>query len=123
MERKLRSEELERLTQEQPELKEEISNGILKIRDAVCFVPPQYRYSGAVQYFVEAYNNSKADNLKEAVNSYDTYYFRMQSEANQQKLLAMQQRQEELLQEIEYQQSVMIQQMQWMELDLWLSRW
>lgn len=46
------------------------------ISEVACFIPPNYRYSDALDFFVEAYANSKVDNLKEAVNLYDTNEYR-----------------------------------------------
>ncbi|MBP3593471.1 MAG: zinc-ribbon domain-containing protein [Lachnospiraceae bacterium] len=57
---------------------ENMRDDLLKERDAVCFaekdklmyVPKKYRYSGAISYFVDLYNSSRVDTLKEAVNAY-----------------------------------------------------
>lgn len=46
------------------------------ISEVACFIPPSYRYSQALDFFVDAYANSKIDNLKEAVNLYDTNEYR-----------------------------------------------
>lgn len=43
---------------------------------AMAYVPPEYRFSAAIDYFVKSYENSRVDNLKEAVNLYDTYQYR-----------------------------------------------
>lgn len=57
-------------------LEKKIENKILSISDIVVFVPPSYRYSEALLYFVEAYANTKVSNLKEAINSYETFKHR-----------------------------------------------
>lgn len=44
-----------------------------KIKDYICYVPPSYRYSDAISYFVDSYNNTRANNLQEAVREYDAY--------------------------------------------------
>ena len=46
---------------------------ILKIKDYICYVPPAYRTSDAIRYFVNSYENTRVGNLKEAVNAYDVY--------------------------------------------------
>lgn len=46
------------------------------ISEVACFIPPNYRYSDALDFFVDSYTNSKVDNLKEAVNLYDTNEYR-----------------------------------------------
>lgn len=55
-----------------PIINQEVDN----ISKVICFVPPNYRYSQALNFFVDAYANSKIDNLKEAVNLYDTNKYR-----------------------------------------------
>lgn len=57
---------------------ENIRDDLLKERDAIClaekdklmYVPKKYRYSEAIEYFVEQYNSTRVDTLKEAVNVY-----------------------------------------------------
>jgi hypothetical protein len=46
---------------------------ILKIKDYICYVPPAYRTSDALSYFVNSYENTRVGSLKEAVNAYDVY--------------------------------------------------
>lgn len=54
---------------------EQLKNEILQITSGiasnVCFVPPKYRTSDALSFFVSAYENSQVDDLKEAVNAYN----------------------------------------------------
>ena len=53
---------------------------IIKKREGLChsiveelkYVPKKYRYSHALEYFVDLYNSSRVDTLKEAVNIYVT---------------------------------------------------
>lgn len=40
----------------------------------ICFVPPEYRFSDAMRYFVESYQNSRVDDLKEAVSYIVDFY-------------------------------------------------
>lgn len=40
-------------------------------------IPQKYRCSTALKYFCESYSNSRVDNLKEAVNAYDTWEHRV----------------------------------------------
>ena len=62
------------------ELELSIKNKIDDISDVVVFVPPAYRYSEALSYFVDSYANSRVSNLKEAVNCYDTFIHRRKLE-------------------------------------------
>ena len=41
-----------------------------EVKDLLAYVPKLYRYSEAIEYFVELYNSSRVDNLKEAINTY-----------------------------------------------------
>ena len=52
-------------------LKGERENLTRSVADQIRYVPPAYRTSKALTTFCEAYNNSKVDNLKEAVAFYD----------------------------------------------------
>lgn len=62
----------------QAEQIEHMRDGLLGERDAIClevkdklmYVPKKYRYSEAISYFVDLYNSSRVDTLKEAVNTY-----------------------------------------------------
>ena len=54
-------------------LKQEINDMTKNIAPTVQYVPPKYRTSDALSYFVSAYQNSQIDDLKEAVNSYTEY--------------------------------------------------
>ena len=57
---------------------ERVRDDLLKERDKLCYsekdklmyVPKKYRYSGALEYFVDLYNSTRVDTLKEAVNTY-----------------------------------------------------
>lgn len=56
----------------------------------IQFVPPSYRSSDALRYFVKSYVNGKVENTKEAMISYDEYVHRMNME-NAQKQIVNQQ--------------------------------
>lgn len=62
--------------QEIDELTPIINQETDSISEVACFIPPNYRYSDALNFFVDSYANSKVDNLKEAVNLYDTNEYR-----------------------------------------------
>lgn len=66
----------------------------------ISFVPPNYRYSQALEYFCYCYANGKATTLQEAVNAYDTYLHQQRMEQGQQQILATQ---DIILQKIRYQ--------------------
>lgn len=53
------------------ELVKERNDKTRTIMDRICYVPPKYRTSRALTSFVTDYGNSKVDNLKEAIDSYD----------------------------------------------------
>lgn len=100
--------------QEIDELVPAIGSEIKNIQDLVCFVPPKYRYSAAMEFFVDAYANSKVDNLKEAVNLYDTNNYREQMIQAQQATL-------EMMQSIAFNQLQQMDQLNKLEKDVWLS--
>lgn len=52
-------------------MKQEISEITNNVAPTVQYVPPKYRTSDALAYFVSAYENSQVDDLKEAVNAYN----------------------------------------------------
>lgn len=108
---------LDSLSRLEPDLKQQI----LKIKDVIQFVPAKYRCSDALKYFVESYSNSRVDNLKEAVNAYDTYHFRSLAVNAQQQILEQLKQNAELLQDISYQQLVSTQQLEFIQRDIWLS--
>jgi len=54
----------------------QLSEKVDALRDVACFVPMDYRNSYALEFFVNAFANSKIDNLKEAVNLSDTQAYR-----------------------------------------------
>ena len=54
----------------------QLSEKVDALRDVACFVPIDYRNSYALEFFVNAFANSKIDNLKEAVNLSDTQAYR-----------------------------------------------
>ncbi len=47
----------------------------------IQYTPPQYRTSHALNYFYESYINSRVDNLREAITSYDTFLHRTNMQA------------------------------------------
>lgn len=63
------AEELEKKYQERVKDREATC---LSIAEGLKYVPRKYRTSQALTYFVETYNNSRVDTLKEAVNMYVT---------------------------------------------------
>ncbi|MCM1259251.1 MAG: hypothetical protein NC307_15600 [Roseburia sp.] len=104
-----------------PKLEDSLQRQVSQIREVILFVPPKYRFSEALRYFVESYSNSRIDNLKEAVNSFDTYYFRSQSLQMQREILEIQQENSLLLQAIAYNQLCMMGQLDGIQRDIWLS--
>ena len=70
---------------------------------------------------MEAYSNSQVDNLKEAVNAYESYYFRRQTVEIQQQMLEQVRKNGVLLEGIYFQQLVTMQQLENIQRDIWLS--
>lgn len=116
--RRARHEEaLDVLANLEPDLERQID----RIKNVICFVPPSYRFSGALRYFAESYANSRVDDLKEAVNAYDTYYFRSQSAQMQQQILDQERANAATLSRIEYSQLCMMEQLEGIRGDIWLA--
>ena len=95
-------------------LQQQIQTTINNIKHAIVFVPPAYRTSDALSYFVKAYHNSRVDNLKEAVNAYE-----MHLEAEHTRSLLHQQI--EALTNIQFQNAIMIDQLDSLRSDVWFS--
>lgn len=118
---KSRKEAYDKATDIIAQLEPDLKQQMLNIKDAIQFVPPQYRFSEALHYFVDSYINSRVDNLKEAVNAYETHYFRCQTLEIQQQLKEQERKNGELLADIYYQQLVTLQQLDSIRSDIWLS--
>lgn len=99
-------------------LNDSLEDQINRIGNLLQFVPPKYRSSNALSYFVESYQNSRVDNLKEAVNAYDTYYFRKQTVQIQEQILEQERRNAEALARIEYNQLCMMDQLDGIRSDI-----
>lgn len=95
-------------------LQQQIQTTVNNIKHAIAFVPPAYRTSDALSYFVKAYHNSRVDNLKEAVNAYE-----MHLEAEHTRSLLHQQI--EVLTNIQFQNAIMIDQLDLLRSDVWFS--
>ena len=95
-------------------LQQQIQTTVNNIKHAIAFVPPAYRTSDALSYFVKAYHNSRVDNLKEAVNAYE-----MHLEAEHTRSLLHQQI--EALTNIQFQNAIMIDQLDSLRSDVWFS--
>ena len=95
-------------------LEELINSKIEPITNVTCFVPKNYRNSKYLAFFVDAYANSKIDNLKEAVNLCDTAEYRQMS-------LELQKMQIEALKGIEFNQLMISSQLDSLKRSVWLS--
>lgn len=112
--------------QKQPEIKKEnleiaalqqqIQSTINNIKHAIVFVPPAYRTSDALSFFVRAYHNSRVDNLKEAVNAYEMH---MEAEHTR----SMLKEQIKVLQDIQFQNAIMLDELDSLRSDIWLSNY
>ncbi len=96
------------------ELTPVINKEIYDLSEVSCYIPPDYRYSKALDFFVNAYSNSKVDNLKEAVNLFDTNEYRENMLYYQQKLC-------ELQEEILYVELEQLNQLNSLSRDVWFS--
>lgn len=82
------------------ELNQQIPIMIEQLSGPLSFVPLDYRYSEAIEYFFRSFCNQKAETLKEAVILYDNYVHQKKMESAQEFLV---QQQILALKEIEYQ--------------------
>ena len=82
------------------ELNQHIPIMIEQLSEPLSFVPPDYRYSEAIEYFYKSFCNHKAETLKEAVILYDNYMHQKKMESAQEALVH---HQILALREIEYQ--------------------
>ena len=78
---------IKRGNRELPELEAQISRMLKELAEPLAYVPPDYRYSAAVEHFCQSYGNGKATSLKEAVNLFDTYVHQLEMEQRQQEIL------------------------------------
>lgn len=85
-----------------------------EIEEYICFIPPSYRLSAALSYFVESYANSRVSNLKEAVNAYDLYVRDARMNANIRHVSSQ-------LSDIAFNQVTMMDQLNTLHKDIWAS--
>lgn len=103
---------ISKINREIKEIENDIEERIALISDVLSFVPPAYRYSEAVTYFVDSYANSRVSNLKEAVNGFDSYKHRQNVENSFNKI-------QKLLTSIAYNQLVQIEQLERINKKIW----
>ena len=108
--------EINKEKQEVAALQQQIQSTVNNIKHAIAFVPPAYRTSDALSFFVRAYHNSRVDNLKEAVNAYE-----MHMEAEQTRALLKEQI--NILQDIQFQNAIMLDELDSLRSDIWLSNY
>lgn len=106
--------EINKENQEIAALQQRIQSTVNNIKHAIAFVPPAYRTSDALTFFVRAYQNSRVDNLKEAVNAYE-----MHMEAEHTRSLIKEQI--KVLQDIQFQNAIMLDELDSLRSDIWLS--
>lgn len=94
--------------------KKEIEEKLPALCEVSCIIPPNYRYSNALAFFVDAYSNSKVDNLKEAVNLFDTHDYRRQMLESQQMVINH-------LQQVEFNQMMLYDQLDRLNRNIWFS--
>lgn len=74
-----------------PEVAKEIDDSYNQIKvPLTLLVPPDYRYSAAIEFFCSSYRNGKVSSQKEAVTLYDEYVHNKIMEQGQQEALKMQ---------------------------------
>lgn len=81
------SMEVRNLPKEIAKVDADIDDEINRIALVLELVPPDYRCSSAIEFFCKAFDNKKADSLKEAMTQYDDYAHKLQLEYTQQELL------------------------------------
>lgn len=108
--------EINKEKQEIADLQQQIQSTVNNIKHAISFVPPAYRTSDALSFFVRAYHNSRVDNLKEAVNAYE-----MHMEAEHTRSLLKEQI--KVLQDIQFQNAIMLDELDSLRSDIWLSNY
>ncbi len=94
--------------------KNQLAVKVPALRDVSTLIPPQYRYSDALSFFVEAYSNSKVDNLKEAVNLFDTHSYRKQMLQYQEKIVRE-------LEDVNFNLSMIADKLDSIDTSIWLS--
>lgn len=114
LERKKDKEKIKVIEDSNKDIESVIARKVRAIEKEISFVPPKYRHSHALEYFVESYENSRINNLLEAVNAYDTFEHRKNVEGA---LLAIC----NILQQIAYNQAVEIEQLKGIRRDIWAS--
>lgn len=72
---------------ELPQLNAQIEHAMGELAEPISFVPPDYRFSMAVEHFCQSYSNGKATTLKEAVILFDNYVHQLKMEQGQQEIL------------------------------------
>lgn len=82
------------------DIQEEIDFIVDDLTLPLQFVPPDYCYSEALEYFCRSYANGKASTIKEAMILYDNYLHQQAMEQGQQEISH---KQSKILDEIEYQ--------------------
>lgn len=107
------------------EKKEQISNYqteiIQKIEPYICFVPREYRCSGALQYFVDSYRNTRVSNLQEAVVAYDGYIRHNQLMASQREIIQGLKDVQESMDDLSYQMAHVDKHLSVLNASIWLS--
>ena len=78
---------IKRIPQEMESLESEIKGIINRISEDITYVPPEYRFSDALDFICKAFDNEKADSLKEALLQYDDFAHKRRVENAQQEML------------------------------------
>ncbi len=73
--------------EELPQLNAQIEHELGELSGPLGYVPPDYRFSMAIEHFCQSYSNGKASTLKEAVILFDNYVHQMKMEQGQQEIL------------------------------------
>lgn len=69
------------------QLEQQIDSKFNELVEPLAYVPPDYRYSAAVEHFCQSFNNGKASTLKEAVILFDNYVHQLKMEQGQQEII------------------------------------
>ena len=72
------------------DLHDEVIEIVDRIAPGMTFVPPDYRYSDALEFICRTFDNHKADSLKEALLQYDEFAHRREMESTTNAILQSQ---------------------------------
>lgn len=92
----LKKQKRAQLQAEIDSLEEKYASMMESIKDQISKIPPDYRYSTAIESFYKYVNNQRADNIRDAMNLYEEEMHRLRLENAQEAILRENQKQTSL---------------------------